>query len=281
MISEADIAVGGRLADKIDEATRFIATETNGDSFANRQDRENAARRLLTSISAEDYVEHVADTQLENREKRVSIQRWAIDLVADLRLQDGQVFVSDVLNGEDPDLLQRFSDFCDAASKKRPREPETHETHETHETSDMTPLVVLTGASYSADHWSRNPKLLDVTPGMPHIVSLEKLRECADLRTVVDRASSTTKEDGNVWTIAIDLRKSAGYDDTFRDPGADFLTSSLHRKTSGLEPGFRARIRDFIDEVYEGWILDGDAGDFFETKPEQSGKIVGKIVFKT
>lgn len=184
------------------------------------------------------------------------------------------------------------SDFCAtvaAASvpseRKRPREPD-----ETRETSDARPpLVVLTGTTYFADDWSRIPKLLEATPGVPQIVSLEKLRECADLRTVVDRASRMITEDDRVWTIAIDLRKSAQYDDTFRDAKTDFLTSSLHADSPRLEKGFRARIRDFIDEVYDGFVNDDDddenanarvAGGLFESKEEQSGTIVGKVVFK-
>ena len=106
----------------------------------------------------------------------------------------------------------------------------------------------------------------------------------------MDRASRMTTEEGKIWTIAIDLRKSAQYDDTFRDAKTDFLTSSLHAKSPGLEKGFRVRIRDFIEEVYDGFVnYDDDddenanarvAGGLFEAKEERRGTIVGKVVFK-
>jgi len=277
MISEADIAEGGRLADKIDEMIRFIAVETDGDRFKDRQDRENAARRLLNPISAEDYVEHVADTQLENHEERVTIQVWANDLVKDLRLQGDKVVVSDVLNDEDLGLLERFSDFCAASCPPESREKSKKKRSRE---SDTTPLVVLTVTRYFADHHSRNAKLLEATPGIPQIVSLEKLRECPNLRAVVDHASSQTAED-NVWTIAIDLREQAEYDDTFMNPKKDFLTNRYSES--------RASIRKFIDEVYDGFSNDDDDDDddddenfggLFESKREESGTIAGKMVIK-
>ena len=190
-------------------------------------------------------------------------------------------------------MISEADSFCatvaaDSVPSKRKRscEPdETHETHETHETSDGTPLVVLTGTSYFSVDTPR-PELLEAVPGIPQIASLGKLRECADLRTILDRASRLTTEEGKIWTIAIDLRKNARYDDTFRDAETDFLTSSFKAK-SPLEKGFRARIRDFIDEFYDGFEDDDEknanarvAGGLFEAPEEQSGTIVGKVVFK-